>query len=136
MEQEGSVNTESGKVLVAKRPSTKSFKSRSVSSSTCYPGECNEVTVTILSNVVLRSNETNDITISITGIRGMNQSDACNSRSSCSVAAPNDIQLFDAEQGSNHRNLFLSLANTAAMATWDAAASRLIMRLAEGFQMA
>ena len=135
MEQEGTVNTESGKVLVAKRPSTKSFKSRSVSSSTCYPGECNEVTVTILSNVVLRSNETNDITISITGIHGMNQSDACNPRSSCTVAAPNDVQLFDAEQGSNHRNLFLSLASTAAMATWDADGSRLIMRLAEGFQM-
>jgi hypothetical protein len=121
-------------LLVAKRSSSKSFRTRSIAASTCFPGECNEITVTILTNTVLQSEEMG-ITISITGISGMDMSDACNPRNTCANAAPNDLVLHDAIANSNHRNLFTSMSNNTAMATWDMQGQSLSMRLAKGAQL-
>ena len=122
------------KILAAKEPSSKSFKTRSIDSSSCFPGECNQLTVTILSNTVFRS-DVDDITISITGLAGMDVSEACNPRTKCAIAAPSDIQLFDGFDGSNHKNLFQSLSNNTAYATWDVVKGRVTLRLATGVQI-
>lgn len=121
------------KILAAKQPSQESFKTRSIASSTCFPGECNQLTVTILSNRVFSDKD--DVTISITGFAGMDVSEACNPRAKCAIAAPNDIELFDSTDGSNHRNLFRSLSNNTAHATWDVTNGRVTVRLAKGVQI-
>ena len=120
-------------VLVAKAPSGTSFKTRSISASSCHPGECNDLTVTLLTNKALHEDQ--DVTISITGLAGMDMSSPCNPRTSCSPDAVNDIELFDAVDGSNHRNLFRSVNNNTGMASWNAATSRVVMRLAQGVHL-
>jgi hypothetical protein len=121
-------------VLVAKKTSTSSL-STFISSATCNPGECNEIQVTIVSNKALQS--TAGITIAITGLEGMNISDKCNPRANCAEET-NDIELFDAIDGSNHRNLFQSTSvNTAKLGTamWDSFKKHLVFRLAKGVQI-
>jgi hypothetical protein len=53
----------------------------------------------------------------------------------CANAAPNDLVLHDATANSNHRNLFTSMSNNTAMATWDVQGQSLSMRLAKGAQL-
>jgi len=119
--------------LVAKSPFSNSFKVRKISSSTCFPGECNEITVAIMTNTVLQSEM--GVTISIIGLSGMDMSDTCNPRSTCANAADDELELKDAIADSNHRNLFQSIGNNTAMATWDVQGKRLSMRLAKGAQL-
>ena len=120
-------------VLVAKEPSGSSFKTRAITSSSCSPGECNTLTVSMLSNKVLQSDD--DITISITGLIGMDMSSTCNPRASCAPDAEHDIELFDAVQGSDQRNLFQSMEGNTGMASWNATTNRIVMRLAQGVQL-
>jgi len=118
-------------VLKSKYPDVKSFETRKVGVSTCYPGECNTITITFASNRFFKE-DVDDVYIVITGLLGMDNSLVCNPASTCGDPDVNSIPLSDDVEGSNDRNLFQSLSESTGMATWNSAVGSLSMTLARG----
>jgi hypothetical protein len=85
-------------VLISKTPDEASFERRVVGSSTCYPGECNTISVTISPNMAL-SESADNVLIAITGLLGMDNSIACNPPTTCGDPDVTSIPLFDVDEG-------------------------------------
>jgi len=84
-------------LLKPKSPADNSFERRIVGSSTCFPGECNSISVTFSPNRAL--SEVDDVVIVLTGLFGMTKSPVCNPSTTCGNSDGNLIPLLDVDTG-------------------------------------
>jgi len=114
-------------VLVPRQTLLPTFPVQSIGQSTCSPGECNTVTVTISVNQVVTSPRDN-VYCQISGFLGMDTDPSCSS--SICEKNPSRIPLQDGIAGSNAKSLFQSVDGSIGRATWNSSAGTLKLVLA------
>jgi len=116
----------STQVLVPRPSGIPFFAARQIGQSTCFPGECNTITITIAVNTAVNS-PTDSLFLIITGLNGVDLDSMCNP--SCNTA-DFTTSLQDSISGSNHRILFQSVAGEVGKASWNSSEGYIKMSLA------